>query len=229
MKNATIPKSSFDFLKTLSKNNEREWFNTNKDRYLQELEHITNFADKLLAEMNLHDNIETAIGKKSLHRIYKDTRFSKDKTPYKNNWSGNFRRATEKLRGGYYFHIQPGNTFVAGGFFSPNPDDLKRIREDISWNYKEWRKIINAKKLKDTFGELEGEKVKSAPKGFSKDHPGIDLLRHKSFILSHSFSDKEVLSPGFLSDANKTFKTMRPFFDFMSELLTTDSNGVSLV
>ena len=229
MKNTIIPKSSFDFLKTLAKNNEHEWFNKNKARYLEELAHITQFADVLLGLMNTHDHIETPSGKKSLHRIYKDTRFSKDKIPYKTNWSGNFKRATEKLRGGYYFHIEPGNSFAGGGFFAPNPGDLKRIREDISWNHKEWRKILSAKKFRETFGMLEGESVKSAPRGFAKDHPAIDLLRHKSFTIGHYFTDKEVLAPGFVKELSNTFKAMRPFLDYMSEVLTTDSNGVNLV
>src|SRR5437868_799730 len=124
MKAATIPESAIDFLKLVKKNNNRDWFNAHKDRYVKEHEAIIAFADAVLFEMNKHDNIETSSGKKSLHRIYRDTRFSKEKTPYKTNWSGSFSRATKKLRGGYYFHIEPGNTFVAGGFWGPNPQDL---------------------------------------------------------------------------------------------------------
>jgi len=178
--------------------------------------------------MKTHDNIETVSGKKSLFRIYRDTRFSKDKTPYKINWSGGFSRATKKLRGGYYFHIQPGNSFVAGGFFSPNPEDLKRIREDIAGNYKNWNKLFAGKTVVKTFGKLIGEQVGTAPKGYSKDHPAIDLLRYKQFLLKRTFTDKEVVSPGFLKEVNQTFKNLRPFLDNMSEVLTTDLNGVSL-
>ncbi|MBL7892656.1 MAG: DUF2461 domain-containing protein [Bacteroidia bacterium] len=224
----TIPASVFYFLKELSKNNNRDWFAKHKDRYISEHECMIAFADALLAEMNRHDHIETPSGKRSLYRIYKDTRFSKDKTPYKNNFSGGFRRATKKLRGGYYFHIQPGNTYVAGGFFGPNPEDLKRIREDIARNYEDWRKLFADKSFKQTFNKLQGEQVQTSPKGFSKDHPAIDLLRYKQFILKHSFTDKEVLAPGFLEQVNKTFKSMRPFFNYMSEVLTTDLNGVEV-
>lgn len=224
----TIPASVFYFLKELSKNNNRDWFAKHKDRYIKEHECMIAFADALLAEMNRHDHIETPSGKRSLYRIYKDTRFSKDKTPYKNNFSGGFRRATKKLRGGYYFHIQQGNTYVAGGFFGPNPEDLKRIREDIARNYEDWRKLFADKSFKQTFNKLQGEQVQTSPKGFSKDHPAIDLLRYKQFILKHSFTDKEVLAPGFLEQVNKTFKSMRPFFNYMSEVLTTDLNGVEV-
>ena len=224
-----LPSSTLNFLKDLSKNNNRDWFNKHKDRYLNEHGNMIAFADALLAKMQKHDKIETRSGKESLFRIYKDTRFSKDKTPYKINWSGGFSRATKKLRGGYYFHIQPGNTFAAGGFWGPNPDDLKRIRQDIERNHKDWRKLLLNKTLVNTFGKLTGEQVSTAPKGFSKDHAAIDLLRYKQFVFKCSFTDKEVLSPGFLKKVNETFKNLRPFFNYMSEVLTSDLDGVSLV
>jgi uncharacterized protein (TIGR02453 family) len=226
---AQIPSSSFEFLKLVKKNNNRDWFNANKDRYLKEHQAIIAFADQLLTEMNKHDEIETASGKKSLHRIYKDTRFSKDKTPYKSNWSGSFSRATKKRRGGYYFHIEPGNSFAAGGFWGPDPADLKRIREEIVYDSTPIRKIIKSKAFKDTFGDLQGEQLKSAPQGFTSDHKDIDLLRFKQFLLVKKFSDKEVLSENFLKELNSTFKKMRPFFDLMSEVLTTDANGTSTI
>lgn len=229
MKNVSISSSTFIFLKNLKKNNNREWFNKHKETYLKEHQQIIAFADSLLEAMKKHDHIETKSGKESLFRIYKDTRFSKDKTPYKSHWSGDFKRATKKLRGGYYFHIEPGNSFVAGGFFGPNPEDLRRIRQDIALNYKEWRKMLSNKSFVKTFGKLLGELVKTAPKGFSSDHPAIDLLRYKQFLLKHSFTDKEVLSPTFLTEAVKTFKNMRTFFDYMSEVLTTNANGESII
>ena len=222
---ASISKSNFEFLKTLKFNNNRDWFNENKKQYQSELANIEAFADALIAEMNKHDNIETPSGKKSLFRIYRDTRFSKDKTPYKTHWSGGLKRATALLRGGYYFHIQPGGSFLGGGFWGPNSDDLKRIREDIAQDDSELRAIMADKTFVDTFGELKGDKVKTAPKGFAKDHPAIDLLRHKSFIVSREFTDKEVLNKEFLNEVVDTFRKMRPFFDYMSEVLTTDING----
>jgi len=229
MKNVTIPQSSLDFLKKVKKNNNRDWFNAHKEEYLAEHEHIIAFADALLAEMNKHDNIETPTGKKSLHRIYKDTRFSKDKTPYKTNWSGSFKRATKKLRGGYYFHIEPGNSFLGGGFWGPETSDLKRIREEIAYDAAPLRKILNSKSFKETFGKLHGEQLTTAPQGYSSSHPDIDLLRYKQFLITRSFSDKEVMSPAFLKNLNDTFKKMRPFFNYMSEVLTTDMNGISKV
>jgi uncharacterized protein (TIGR02453 family) len=226
---AVIPSSSFDFLKLVKKNNNRDWFNANKDRYLKEHEAMIAFADALLFEMNRHDTIETASGKKSLHRIYRDTRFSKEKTPYKTNWSGGFSRATKKRRGGYYFHIEPGNSFVAGGFWGPAANDLRRIREEIAYDAAPFRKVLKSKSFKETFGSLKGEQLKSAPQGYPNEHENIDLLRYKQFLLVKKFTDKEVLSDQFLKQVNDAFKKMRPFLNLMSEVLTTDKNGISLV
>ncbi len=223
-----IPASAINFIKALSNNNNRDWFNANKPQYVEEHQHLIAFADALLAKMREHDNIDTPTGKKSLHRIYRDVRFSKNKLPYKNNWSGGFRRATKLLRGGYYYHIEPGNTFAAGGFWGPNSDDLKLIRTDIAANDEELRSIITAPAFQQLFGELLGVGVKTAPKGFSKEHPAIDLLRKKQFIVKRHFTDKEVLQADFVDKVNETFKGMRPFFNYMSEVLTTDTNGVPL-
>ena len=190
---------------------------------------MIDFADVLLFEMNKHDVLETDSGKKSLFRIYRDTRFGKDKTPYKTNWAGGFKRATKKRRGGYYFHIESGNSFVGGGFWGPEPKDLKRIRDEFAHDAAPIRKILKNKSFIDTFGKLHGEQVKTTPKGFSVDNPAIDLIRHKQFLLMHKFTDKEVMSDDFLKRVNDTFKKMRPFFDYMSEVLTTDVNGISTV
>jgi uncharacterized protein (TIGR02453 family) len=221
-----VRRSGFDFLQALKKNNHRDWFNGNKDRYQQEQEQIELFAGALLRELNKHDEIETPSGKKSLHRIYRDIRFSSDKTPYKTNWSGNFKRATKLRRGGYYFHLEPGNSYIAGGFWGPNPQDLKRIRDEIAFDAAPLRKILKSKSFIATFGTLKGEQVKTAPKGFDAAHEAIDLLRYKQYLLIRHFSDKEVLSDQFLAVASQTFKNMRPFFDYMSEVLTTDTNGL---
>ncbi len=229
MTKAKIIPSNLAFLKLVGKNNNREWFNANKHRYLKEHESLVQFAEELLFEMNKHDVIETASGKKSLHRIYRDTRFSKEKIPYKTNWSGSYRRASKLRRGGYYFHIEPGNTFVAGGFWGPEPDDLKRIRDEFASDAKPFQKILKSKSFRDTFGELVGEQIKTTPKGFDANDPAIDLLRYKQFLLIKEFSDKEVLSDIFLKKVNQTFKSMRPFLNYMSDVLTTDLNGEMVV
>ena len=224
----SIPKSSMDFLGQLKKHNNRDWFNDNKELFLEEQLHIEKFADALLLELNSHDVIETPTGKKSLHRIYRDIRFSKEKTPYKTNWSGSFKRAGKQRRGGCYFHLETGNSFIAGGFWSPNNDDLKRIRDDFAFDVEPMRKILKSKSFVTTFGSLQGEQLKTTPKGFDANNKAIDLLRYKQFLIIRKFTDKEILDTSFLNEANQTFKNMRPFFDYMSEVLTTDINGIEL-
>jgi uncharacterized protein (TIGR02453 family) len=221
-----IHPSGFDFLKQLKKNNNREWFNTHKARFQEEQRLVELFADALLEKLNTHDQIETLSGKESLYRIYRDTRFSEDKTPYKTRWSGSFRRATKYRRGTYHFSLEPGNSRISGGFWGPVPEDLKRVRDDIAYDAAPLRKILKSKSFTTLFETLKGEQLKTAPKGFDAGHEAIDLLRYKQFLLIRTFSDKEVLSRDFLKEANLTFKAMRPFFNYMSEVLTTDSNGL---
>ena len=127
-----LQSSTFEFINQLKENNNREWFTENKKKYQEEHEIMIGFAEEVLSKMKEFDEIETASGKRSLQRIYRDTRFSKDKTPYKQYWGGGLKRATKQLRGGYYFHIEEGNSFVGGGFWGPNADDLKLIRQQIA-------------------------------------------------------------------------------------------------
>jgi len=226
--NTTISKEGFDFLKQIKKNNNRDWFNAHKDLYLESHKNAIGFADGLIELMNKHDDIETVSGKKSLYRIYRDVRFSKNKAPYKTHWGGYLTRATNQLRGGYYFHIEPGNSFVGGGFWQPNSEDLKRIRMSIAADDTGFRSILSDKKFKKTFGELLGDQVKTAPQGYKKDHPSIDLLRFKQYLVMKKFTDKEVLDESFTLEVIKAFTVVRPFFDHMSEVLTTDANGEPL-
>ncbi len=228
MTDSIIEKSTVSFLTSLSRNNNREWFNAHKEHYLKAKENAERFVDGLIAAMAKHDQIETSSGKKSLYRIYNDVRFSEDKSPYNPRFAGYLKRAKPLLRGGYYFWIKPGGSSVGCGFTYPNAGDLKRIRLDFLDNYSSLNKILKTKTLLSTFGAMQGSQVKSAPRGFSKDHPAIELLRYKQFWFEHSFSDKEVLAHDFVNQVSKTFKSIRPFFDYMSELLTTDLNGESI-
>jgi len=223
-----LPPSVFSFLEDLKENNHREWFQNNKTRYQEQYNYALQFADELLLRMKQIDTIETISGKKSLFRINKDVRFSKDKSPYKTNIGGALTRATKYLRGGYYFHIEPGNCFLGGGFWAPSPEDLKHIRLQIAADPEPLQQILSSKEFIATFGQLEGEKLKSAPKGFSKDHPAINLINYKQFLLIKKLTDEEVQSKQYLETVVSTFQAMRPFFDYMSEILTTDLNGEPL-
>lgn len=225
----TISKANFQFLKDLADNNHREWFNAHKDQYVKHHEEAIGVADALLSRLLEQDQISTPSGKKSLMRIYRDVRFSKDKSPYNPRWAGGFGRVKPQLRGGYFFRLMPGQTVIGGGFYGPNKDDLKLIRDQIAQDDEPLRTVLRDPAFKKVFGELQGEQVKTAPKGFDKEHPAIDLLRYKSMYVFREFSDKEVLNGDFVEEAIKTWTAIRPFFDVMTEMLTTDLNGVSTI
>lgn len=224
-----LEKSTLDFLKALDRNNNREWFQKHKERYLLAQQNTIQWLDALIAKINKHDQLQTQNGKEALYRIYNDVRFSEDKTPYNPRFAGNLKRVKPFLRGGYYFWIKPGASRIGAGFTYPNAPDLLRIRQDIDLNFADWRKILRQKKLQSVFGEMQGDQVKTAPKGFPKDHPAIDLLRFKQFWFEKAYTDAEVTSKNFLQQVNRDFKAIRPFFDYMTEVLTTDANGVSVL
>ena len=236
---ARIKKSTLTFLQQLRKNNNRDWFQENKPKYEAARENMIEFAEALLARLSETDVLEERNGKKVLHRIYRDTRFSKDKTPYKRNLSGSFTRDGKYRRGGYYFQILPENrngddpfmhqSLAAGGFYNPERDDLKRIREELAVDDSEFRAIVADKDFRRVFGEMQGDKLKTAPKGYAKDHPHIDLLRFKNFYAYRQFTDAQVVSAEYLDLNHEAFLTIRPFFDYFSEVLTTDGNGEVVV
>lgn len=221
----SISKTTLDFLNKLKENNNRDWFNGHKPRFIAEQDKVKVFYAALKEKLNIHDEIE----KLKVFRIYRDVRFSKDKTPYKTHFGGHFVRATKRNRGGYYLQISPGESFLAGGFWAPNKEDLMRIRKEFEMDSSEIRAIIKNDNFVQNFEKLEGETLKSAPRGFDKTHPDMDLIKMKQFIVTRSFTDDEVLSSNFLNEVDKTFKSMRPFLDYMSEILTTDLNGVSTI
>lgn len=221
----TIPQKALTFFKDLGKNNNRDWFNEHKPAFKKVEAEVKHFYNALLEMMQEHDEVD----KLKMFRIYRDVRFSKDKTPYKTHFGGSLARKKPHLRGGYYLHIAPGDSFIATGFWEPNKEDLFRIRKEFEIDDTEIRAIIGSKKFKDIWGEFVGDEVKTAPKGFNKEHSAIDLIKKKQFIFVKKFSDKEITSPEFLNEINKAFKTIRPYFDYMSDVLTTDLNGVSLI
>lgn len=227
-----IKKSTLSFLNQLAKNNDREWFNENKARYEAGRENVAEFAQALMDRVAKTDLIATENGKKSMFRIYRDVRFSKNKAPYKTNFAGQFVRDGKLRRGGYYYNISPvgdWRSFVGGGFYGMEKDDLKRMREELAIDASELRTIIADKDFVRVFGELQGDQLKTAPRGYDKDHENIDLLRYKQFYAGRNFTDQEVLSAGFLDMAHEAMLTLRPFFDFFSEVLTTDANGELVV
>ena len=220
-----LPKDLFSFFSDLKQNNNRDWFIEHKPNFKTLETQVKNFGEQLKDQLNQHDHIDRF----KLFRIYRDVRFSKDKTPYKTHFGLTWHRTKPLYRGGYYLHLSPKNNFLACGFWDPNPADLKRIRQEIDIDGEEYRAILNDKSFRSVWGELEGEAVKTAPKGYAKDHPHIDLLRFKQHIFTINYSDKEICQPDFLDRANKALQAVRPFVDYMSEMLTTNADGESLV
>ena len=222
----TIPKETFPFFIKLAKNNDREWFNEHKPEF-KAIEKQVKVAYNYLGELlSAHDQIE----KMKMFRIYRDVRFSKNKQPYKTHFGSSYSRKKPELRGGYYLHIQPNNeSFIATGFWDPNKEDLLRIRKEFEMDDSEIREILNDKTFSKTWGGFVGDELKTAPKGFDKEHPAIDLIRRKQYIFTKKYTDKEVLAEGFLEDVNESFKKIRPFFDYMSDVLTTNLNGESIL
>ncbi|MGB2245431.1 MAG: DUF2461 domain-containing protein [Flavobacteriaceae bacterium] len=221
----TLPQDAFSFFKALENNNTREWFAPQKERFKRNEEQVKQFAQALKEAMNQHDTVDRF----KLFRIYRDVRFSKNKTPYKTHFGISFQREKPALRGGYYLHIKPGDTFIATGFWNPHKDDLLRIRKEMEVDAQEFRDLMAKDAFLSVWGGLEGEEVKTAPKGFSKTDPNIDLIRKKAYLFIKKYSDKEALSKDFLTRVNADFKAVRPFFDYMSSVLTTDLNGESLL
>lgn len=224
---SSITNKSVVFLDDLKENNNRPWFQDNKERYEAMQAEMISFADEVLIHLAKQDEIETLSGKKSLYRIYRDIRFSKNKTPYKINRSGIFKRKGAERRGSYYFSISPNETFIGGGFFGPEKDDLKLIRQQIELDAEPLVKVLKNKKIKQFYGKLEGSQLKTVPRGFSIDNPNIELLRHKSFIFRHSFTKEEVLKAGFAKKVAEGFLILQPFLDVMTDYLTTNLNGES--
>ncbi len=225
MEKIVINKEAFAFIKTLTANNNRDWFNEHKDQYKILETGVKGFYQQLMEQMRLHDDIERL----KMFRIYRDVRFSKDKTPFKTHFAGSFSRAGDRLRGGYYLRLKPGETFIAAGFWEPNKEDLFRIRKELEMDATVFRKVIAEPAFRKTWGSITGEELKTAPKGFEKDHPDIDLIRKKQFIFVRNFTDAEVFSPDFHNVVNDSFKRIRPYFDLMSDILTTNLNGESLL
>ena len=224
----SVSENTLNFLLKLAKNNHKDWM----DEHRKEYKASEKSLKALYAEIEQGLAKTDEIAKVKIFRINRDIRFSKDKTPYNVHRSVSYSRAGAHRRGGYYLRIEPGNkSAIAGGFFSPEPADLLRIRKEFEMDSNVIRKILAAPTIKEVFGGnfVPRDPVKTAPKGFSKDDPNIDLIRLKSYFLTHSYSDAEVTATDFSDKVVTHFELLRPYFDYMSEILTTDLNGVSLL
>jgi uncharacterized protein (TIGR02453 family) len=216
-----ISKKTMQFLSELKQNNVRDWFLDNKNRFDEAKQEFEAFIDALILEIAKFDpSISHHKAKDCIFRIYRDVRFSKDKSPYKTHFGAHITAAAKRSeihsRAGYYIHVEPGGSMLAGGAYLPQGPWLKAIRQEIAYNADEFKKILNNDDFKKYFGSIEGEQLKKAPKGYEPDHPEIELLKYKSFLASHKINDKNVTSESFLKHASEVFKALFPFDQFLN-------------
>jgi uncharacterized protein (TIGR02453 family) len=214
----------FKFLKAVGKNNNRDWFEKNKPTYLEAKDTFDDFLEGLHKDMlKFDESLASMNPRKAAFRIYRDVRFSKDKRPYKTNMGAGFsEHGKMEQEPGYYLHIEPGNkSFVAGGLYMPSPENLAKIRQEIDYNAPKLLKILNNKKFKSYYKGLEAwDKLKTMPKGYAKDHPHIDLLKNKSFVVSHKLNDSDVTNKNFKKKLIEALKQMKPLNDYLREAIS---------
>ena len=215
--------TTLHFLKKLKINNNREWFDSNKTEYLASKEIFEEFVSELIKGINKFDKkVSLDLKPKDCtFRIYKDVRFSKDKTPYKNNMSASINPGGKKSNiPGYYFHLEPDGCFLAGGVYMPMPDVLKAIRQEIDYNPLPLINVLKSASFKKEFNGLDEEdKLKNPPKGFNKDHAHSEILKNRHFIVSQKFENKVILKKEGLSKTLDSFKAMYPLLDYLRKAI----------
>ena len=217
-----IDQSTLQFLKGLHKNNNREWFLANKVKYEAAKNNFLTLVETTLTEIQKFDNnLDELTPKQCVFRINRDVRFSKNKEPYKNNFGASFSKGAKKINAaGYYFHLEPGNSFIGGGLWMPEAADLQKLRQEIDYCYKEFSSIINNKKFANTFGTLSDEaKLSRPPKGYEIDNPAIEFLKLKSFTAIIPLKDTEILDKGIVKKTTEIFKTLSPLVHFLNRTI----------
>ena len=212
-----ITVETFQFLEDLKKNNNREWFHENKKRYDKVKSDFEEIIQELIYSIGEFENLEGVQVKHCNYRIARDIRFTKNKDPYKTHLSASFSEGGRKSgRMDYYLHISEAESFLGGGMYSPTPEQLAMLRQEIDYNASNLKSIIYHPEFVQVFGEAEGETIKSAPKGYSKENPEIELIRKKQMFYWHKFTVEEVKSPNFVKNVTEVCKTLKPFLDFLS-------------
>jgi uncharacterized protein (TIGR02453 family) len=206
-----------DFLKELKDNNNREWFQANKHLYEKAKAAFESFVNELIPVIREIDPmIDMITAKDCVFRIYRDVRFSTDKSPYKPNMGAYIARGGKaSMMAGYYVHIEPGSSFLAGGVYMPPPETLKKIRDEIYYQPEEFKKIINSKEFVKCFGEIDdADKMKNPPKGYPKEFPDIELLKFRNYAVLHYVKDEQVLNDDYTRYARDVFKVLLPLNRF---------------
>lgn len=219
-----ISLSTFQFLAELNENNTKEWFHENKKSYEKAKKEITDFASHFLQEFSKIDaTLSHLEAKNCLFRINRDVRFSNDKSPYKTNFGISMNKGGKKaFQAGYYINIQPNECFVGGGIYMPQNEDLKKIREEIDYNFDEFSNILSDAEFQNYYGGLSVDEkliLKKMPKGYEMDNPAIQYLKMKSFTAIRSYSDAEILSNSFLNECVKGMTILKPLVDFLNRAI----------
>jgi uncharacterized protein (TIGR02453 family) len=214
--------STLKFLKELKKNNNKPWFDANRKKYEVAKGDYISFVDALIPAIAKFDpSVADLKAKGCIFRINRDIRFSKDKSPYKSNMGAYMNPGGKKVNTpGYYFHCEPGQSFAAGGLYVPEPEVLAKVRQEIDYNFDEWKKIINSKAFKKYFAKVDGiETLSRPPKGYTDDNPAIEFLKMKSFIVSRPLTDAQLTDKNLVKEVAKTFEAMKPMIDFLNHAM----------
>ncbi|KQT20897.1 hypothetical protein ASG31_17120 [Chryseobacterium sp. Leaf404] len=217
----SISENTLTFLKNLVQNNNREWFTENKRYYTESQENLIAFMETLISEMGTFDeDILKNDAKKTLFRIYRDVRFSKDKSPYKTNMGASLGMGKGSWKAGYYLHVEPGKSFLASGIYMPDSAALKAIRKEISLYSEDFLKIIHQKDFKKLFKELDqDDKLKKIPQGFEKEDPMAEYLKLKNFIVVYPLTDDQLTHKDAAKKFSEVFKTAKPLNDFLNRAI----------
>lgn len=222
-----IRKETLEFLKLLRKNNDRRWFAANRSLYDDAWRNVSDMAAFLIAGIRSFDDTIGPLGPNDcIFRLNRDTRFTPDKTPYKTNFGITIKRDGRRTPGaGYYLHIEPGSCMMSGGIYMPTAKELSAIRDAVAKDPKTMRGFLAEPKLAEEFGHLWGDAVKTAPRGYPKDHPAIDLIRHKHYIVSREISDEEMTDPTFPDSCLESFRLVRDFNRYLNAVMDQHPAG----
>lgn len=217
--------TTLKFLKTLEKNNNKPWFDAHRKDYEAARADFTGFIQRVIDTHGKKDPaINNLVAKDCLFRINRDIRFSKNKAPYKNNFGASINKGGKQSvsSAGYYFHLQPGHSFTGGGIWMPGPEDLRKVRQEIDYNFSDFKKILAAKKFKSVYGDLSDDaeyKLVRLPKGYEADNPAGEYLKLKSFVTMINIKDADITSKDLLKKTVTAFEALQPLVEFINESL----------
>lgn len=216
--------ATIKFLKDLKKNNNKPWFDANRNQYESAKKNFAEFIQTIIDKHAKKDSsIKELKAKDCMFRINRDIRFSKDKSPYKTNLGASINRGGKKsVFAGYYFHCEPGEHFVGGGIWIPMPPELKKVRQEIDYNLDEFKKIIGSKKFKSVYGELyreENVSLSKVPQGFEKDNPAAEYLKLKSFLAMKKIKETDMTSKNLEKQVLEAFDALQPLVEFINKAL----------